>query len=147
MVPADSAQSSTVTEKKWELSDFTVGAALGKGKFGNVFLAQEKATKHVVALKVIFKNQIEKGNINHQLQNEVVIQSHLRHENILRLYGYFYDDERVYLITERAYGDVYKLMKKQPNKCFGEAKTAKFAVQVARALEYLHSMNILHRGT
>ena len=98
-------------------------------------------------LQVIFKAQLAKAGVEHQLRREIEIQAHLRHPNILRLYGYFYDDERVYLITERAYGDVYKLMKKQPNKCFGEAKTAKFAVQVARALEYLHSMNILHRGT
>jgi len=27
-------------------------------------------------------------------------QSHLRHDNILRLYGYFYDQSRVYLILE-----------------------------------------------
>ncbi len=119
---------------------------MGKGKFGNVFLAQEKATKHIVALKVLFKHQIEKGNITSQLQNEVVIQAHLRHKNVLRLYGYFYDEERVYLIVERAYGDVYKEMKKSENKRFTEVKAAKYAAQVAQALAYLHSMNILHRG-
>ncbi|XP_004298049.1 PREDICTED: TMV resistance protein N-like [Fragaria vesca subsp. vesca] len=35
---------------------------------------------------------------NLQLRPEVEIQSHLRHPNILRLYGYFYDQKRVYLI-------------------------------------------------
>ena len=30
--------------------------------------------------------------MEHQLRREVEIQSHLRHPNILRLYGYFYDN-------------------------------------------------------
>jgi serine/threonine protein kinase len=36
-----------------------------------------------------------------------------RHPNILRLYGYFYDDKRVYLILEyAANGEMYKLLRK-----------------------------------
>uniref|UniRef100_A0A453E673 Aurora kinase n=1 Tax=Aegilops tauschii subsp. strangulata TaxID=200361 RepID=A0A453E673_AEGTS len=29
-------------EKRWVLSDFDVGKALGRGKFGHVYLAREK---------------------------------------------------------------------------------------------------------
>ena len=32
--------------------------------------------------------------MEHQLRREVEIQAHLRHPNILRLYGYFYDKVR-----------------------------------------------------
>jgi len=32
--------------------------------------------------------------VEHQLRREIEIQSHLRHPNILRLYGYFYDAVR-----------------------------------------------------
>ena len=35
-------------------------------------------------------------------RREIEIQSHLRHPNILRLFGYFYDECRVYLILEFA---------------------------------------------
>lgn len=41
--------------KKWCLQDFEIGRPLGKGKFGNVYLAREKTTKYVVALKVSLK--------------------------------------------------------------------------------------------
>ena len=41
-----------MTEKQWALSDFDIGRPLGKGKFGNVYLAREKEKKIVVALKV-----------------------------------------------------------------------------------------------
>lgn len=40
------------SEQRWRLSDFEIGRPLGKGKFGNVYLAREKSSKFIVALKV-----------------------------------------------------------------------------------------------
>ncbi|XP_057478820.1 serine/threonine-protein kinase Aurora-1-like [Actinidia eriantha] len=40
-------------------------------------------------------SQLKLSQVEHQLRREVEIQSHLRHPNILRLYGYFYDQPRV----------------------------------------------------
>lgn len=51
-------------------------------------------SNHLVALKVLFKSQLQQSQVEHQLRREVEIQSHLRHPNILRLYGYFYDQVR-----------------------------------------------------
>lgn len=87
---------------KWTLTDFDIGKPLGKGKFGNVYLAREKKSKFLVALKVLFKSAIKEFNNEHQVRREIEIQSHLRHPNILRMYGYFHDDSRVYLILEYA---------------------------------------------
>ena len=36
---------------------------LGKGKFGNVYLAREKKSKYIVALKVLFKSQLQKAQV------------------------------------------------------------------------------------
>ena len=47
----------------WKLSDFEIGRPLGKGKFGNVYLAREKRTKFIVALKVLFKSQLQKEKV------------------------------------------------------------------------------------
>jgi aurora kinase A len=60
------------------LEDFDIGRPLGKGKFGNVYLARERQSKFILALKVLFKTQLEKANVEHQLRREVEIQSHLR---------------------------------------------------------------------
>lgn len=38
--------------KVWTLQDFEIGRPLGKGKFGSVYLAREKQSKFIVALKV-----------------------------------------------------------------------------------------------
>jgi len=64
--------------KKWSLENFEIGRPLGKGKFGNVYLAREITTKFIVALKVLFKSQLQKCHMEHQLRREIEIQSHLK---------------------------------------------------------------------
>jgi serine/threonine protein kinase len=78
---------------------------------GNVYLGREKETQVVIALKVIFKRQVEKHDVYKQLKEEVEIQARLKHPRILRLYGYFHDEKRVYLVTELApNGELFKLV-------------------------------------
>lgn len=106
---------------RWSLDNFEIGRPLGKGKFGNVYLAREKKSKFIVALKVLFKSQLQKCHMEHQLRREIEIQSHLRHPNVLRMYGYFFDETRVYLILEfAANGEMYKFLKRQPANRFSE---------------------------
>lgn len=101
--PAEQKSTQDCENKRtWTLADFDIGRPLGKGRFGNVYLAREKKSKYIVALKVLFKNVIQSLNNEHQVRREVEIQTHLRHPNILRMYGYFHDEHRVYLILEYA---------------------------------------------
>lgn len=44
--------SSSKQAQQWQLSDFDIGRPLGRGKFGNVYLAREKKSNFIVALKV-----------------------------------------------------------------------------------------------
>jgi len=95
-------------------------------------------------LKVLFKVQLQKNGIEHQLKREIEIQSHLRHKNILRLYGYFYDSSRVYLILEYAAGgELYSKLKQE--KRFDEKTAAKYIVQIVEALQYCHTKHVIHR--
>ncbi|KAG7210369.1 hypothetical protein KM043_011904 [Ampulex compressa] len=134
------------SEKRWVLTDFDIGRPLGKGKFGNVYLAREKKSKFVVAMKVLFKAQIQKAGIEHQVRREIEIQTHLRHPNILKMYGFFYDDKRIYLILEYApQGELFKKLNSQPEKRFDEVRTATYISQLADALQYCHSKKVIHR--
>ncbi|KAL3899877.1 MAG: hypothetical protein SGCHY_001731 [Lobulomycetales sp.] len=130
--------------KQWRLDDFEVGKALGKGKFGRVYLAREKASGHIVALKLLFKSELAAAKVEKQVRREIEIQAHLRHENIVRLYGYFYDEKRVYLILEYVEkGELYTHL--QAAKVFPEPVAAGYIGQLSRALSYLHSKNVIHR--
>uniref|UniRef100_A0A671Q5T6 non-specific serine/threonine protein kinase n=1 Tax=Sinocyclocheilus anshuiensis TaxID=1608454 RepID=A0A671Q5T6_9TELE len=132
------------SRKAWSLENFDIGRALGKGKFGSVYLARERQTKFILALKVLFKKQLEKAGVEHQLRREVEIQSHLRHPNILRLYGYFHDTARVYLILEFApKGELYGEL--QRCGTFDDQRSATYIMELADALSYCHSKNVIHR--
>ncbi|XP_017474359.1 PREDICTED: serine/threonine-protein kinase Aurora-2 [Rhagoletis zephyria] len=144
---SDNEKTGTNKEKKsWSLSNFDIGRPLGRGKFGNVYLAREKESKFVVALKVLFKKQIHESNVEHQVRREIEIQSHLRHPHILRLYGYFHDDARIYLILEYApKGTLFKELQSQPLKRFNEPTSAVYIRSLASALQYLHERDVIHR--
>lgn len=131
---------------KWSMHDFEIGRPLGKGKFGRVYLAREKRTKFIVALKILSKKQLSVSvQSQRQLRREIEIQSQLRHPNILRLYGYFYDDKNIYLIMEyAAKGELFEEL----NKCGGrlsEKHAARIIKDLAKAFAYCHTKNIIHR--
>ncbi|XP_037373152.1 aurora kinase C [Talpa occidentalis] len=132
------------TVRRLAVDDFEIGRPLGKGKFGNVYLARLKESRFLVALKVLFKSQIEKEGLEHQLRREVEIQAHLRHPNILRLYNYFHDARRVYLVLEYAPGgELYKELQK--SRTLDEQRTATIIEELADALTYCHEKKVIHR--
>lgn len=134
------------TKRTWQLSDFEIGKPLGKGRFGMVYLAREKTSKFVVALKVLFKKAIQVHQNETQVRREIEIQSHLRHPNILRLYAYFHDEQRVYLVLEYApNGALYKQLQNAPDQRFSEKDAANYLKQIASALKYCHQYKVIHR--
>eukprot|EP00529_Nitzschia_sp_RCC80_P026086 CAMPEP_0113471558 /NCGR_PEP_ID=MMETSP0014_2-20120614/17038_1 /TAXON_ID=2857 /ORGANISM="Nitzschia sp." /LENGTH=350 /DNA_ID=CAMNT_0000364193 /DNA_START=166 /DNA_END=1218 /DNA_ORIENTATION=+ /assembly_acc=CAM_ASM_000159 len=130
--------------KQWSLNDFEIGKPLGRGKFGAVYLAREKSSKYIVAIKVLHKSQLLKAAVEHQLRREIEIQCHLRHRNILRMYGYFYDAKRIYLILEYSPGgELYKRLTQKGR--FSERTSARYISDLALALDYCHQKHVIHR--
>lgn len=141
---SDPKASDNGSKINWKISDFDIGRQLGRGKFGNVYLAREKKSKYLVALKVIYKAQITSVYVQNQLKREIEIQSHLQHKNILRLFGYFHDDTKIYLILEYApRGELFTKLRKHGK--FPNGIAAKYIYQIIDALEYCHSKNVIHR--
>lgn len=44
--------------RKFSLEDFEIGSKIGKGKYGDVYVAREVRTNFLVALKVLSKSAI-----------------------------------------------------------------------------------------
>jgi hypothetical protein len=81
--PANSVSHSSMAPS-FSLDDFDLGKKLGRGKFGCVYLARYKKTPEpfICALKVLYKQQLSKGNVEHQLRREIEIQGNLRYASI-----------------------------------------------------------------
>ena len=125
---------------------FEIGKPLGKGKFGRVYLAREREHGFICALKVLYKNELQKGRVERQVRREIEIQSNLRHPNVLKLHGHFHDTNRIFLILEFAgQGELYKHLRKSNLSRFSEWRAAQYIAQMASALSYLHRKHVIHR--
>ncbi|PMD22127.1 serine/threonine-protein kinase [Hyaloscypha hepaticicola] len=133
-----------IPPREFHLGMFEIGRPLVKGKFGGVYLARERKSGFICALKVLNKNEIMQGRVEKQVQREIEIQSNLRHPNVLQLYGHFHDSKRIFLILEfAAKGELYKHLQRE--KRFPEWKAAQYVAQMAAALQYLHKRHVIHR--
>lgn len=131
--------------REWHLTDFDIGRPLGKGKFGRVYMVRTKcAPRYILALKCLYKSEIVQSRVEKQIRREIEIQQNLRHPHVLRLYGYFHDEKRIFLMLEFAgKGELYKQLVKYGN--FSERRSSKYVDQMADALSYLHSKHVIHR--
>ena len=135
----------------WQLKDFEIGRPLGKGKFGSVYLARTgpKKTKQdepptICAIKVLFKSQLQKYGVEHQLRREIEVQFNVRHEYVLPMYGYFWDAKRVFLVLEFASGgELYANMQKKGT--FSQMETATYIYEICEALKVCHAYDVWHR--
>ncbi|KAF8060875.1 kinase-like protein [Lyophyllum atratum] len=141
----DSSVSRKCPTREWHLTDFDMGRPLGKGKFGRVYMVRTKAEpKYILALKTLYKSEIVQSKVEKQIRREIEIQQNLRHPNVLRLYGYFHDSKRIFLMLEFAgKGELYKQLSK--HGCFSERRSSRYIDQMADALMYLHGKHVIHR--
>lgn len=94
---------------------------------------------------------MEKKKINsingmiQRVKNEVTIHHQLRHPNILELYHFFEDSEKVYLVMELCpNGELYQFMKKKPGP-MAEEDGKRFFREIVKGVDYLHEHGIIHR--
>lgn len=79
---------------------FLFGRLLGKGKFGEVYLAQHLKTRFVVAIKRVPKKNIIEGNMLDRFIGQIKLHMMLDHPNIVKCYGFFQEKDNICLILE-----------------------------------------------
>ncbi|KAI0903616.1 serine/threonine-protein kinase [Ustulina deusta] len=140
----NSADRSPPFYPKLHLGFFEIGKALGKGKFGRVYLARHRESGYICALKVLNKDEITHEGAEKHVRREIEVHSNLRHPGVLAFYGWFHDSRRIFLILEYAAGgELYKVLQREGR--FSERRAAKYIAQVALSLIYLHGKNVMHR--
>ena len=114
---------------------------LGVGGYGQVFLVKHKKMNLLRAMKVI----PAKSKTGEKTNEEIELLKQLDHPNIVKLFEYFCDDDKYYLITEYCKGgDLFDLIKKK--KKLSEQSAAYIMFQIFRALIYCHNTHhLVHR--
>ena len=116
---------------------------LGRGGWGEVYLAHDPRLARKIAVKVLRRAFTADKERVRRLHREGRAASALNHPNILTIYEIDEDQGRTFLATEFVEGAT--LRKLLGNGCVPAEQAADIARQVALALEASHKADILHR--
>ncbi|XP_036883034.1 aurora kinase B isoform X4 [Manis javanica] len=143
--PADAHSNSvTGTKAPSELSAAPYQAHSGLNTLPQRVLQKELATPSALVLMSRSNAQPTATPGQKLVENNSGTTNLLMHPNILRLYNYFYDRRRIYLILEYApRGELYKELQK--SSTFDEQRTATIMEELADALIYCHGKKVIHR--
>ncbi len=115
---------------------------LGAGGMGEVYAAIDETLGRRVALKAVRPDQRLNADSKTRFLREAQILSQLDHSNICRVYDYFEEDGRDWLVLELIEGQSLDLI--GAGSLGGPAKLA-IAEQIAAVLVVTHAAGIVHR--
>lgn len=130
-------------DKLLRVGYYELEKTIGKGNFAVVKLASNIVTKTKVAIKIIDKTCLNREYLTKTFR-EISILKSLRHPHITRLYEVMQSETMIYLVTEYASnGEIFDhLAENGPMK---ELEAARVFTQLVSAVQYCHSMGVVHR--
>src|SRR6058998_2607325 len=124
--------------------EFTAGPLLGEGGFAAVFRARDNVLNRDVAVKVLDVELAPERVVAERFLREAQTVARLEHPHIVPIYKVGRQEEIFYIIMRCIDGpSLRQLLETQKKLSVGDA--ARIARQVADALAYAHSHDIVHR--
>lgn len=149
------------------VGNFIIGAEIGRGSFANVYRGNDLKTGQSVAVKSVFRSRLKNQKLIDNLEIEIKILKNMTHPHIVALLDCVKTDQYFHLFMEYcSLGDLSYFIKKRdqlvhshpiirsillrypsPEGSNGLNKTivVNFIKQLASALEFLRSQNLVHR--
>ncbi len=126
------------------LGNYTILEKIGAGGMGQVFKAEHRRMKRVVALKMLPRAVTRDAAAVARFQREVEAAAKLRHGNIVAADDADEANGVHFLVMEYIEGaDLSALVKK--NGPFSVGKAVNYILQAARGLEFSHKKGVIHR--
>ncbi|XP_039587178.1 serine/threonine-protein kinase PAK 3-like [Passer montanus] len=119
---------------------YTEFVQVGQGGFGTVYKAADPATGDVVALK---KMPLRKRSRKELIVNEIQVMKENRHPNIVNYIDSYLVNEDLWLVME--YVDGGTLTSVLVQVLMEERIIAAISRECLKALDFLHSKNVIHR--
>lgn len=120
-------------------------SVLGYGSYGEVFLCEHLRSNEKRAVKIIKKSLIRKFYLKKkEILNETIILKNLDHPNILKIFEYFEDEKKFYIVMEYCkdgdlLGELERVGKVNEETC------ARIMRQLMAGVAYIHGKSIVHR--
>jgi serine/threonine protein kinase len=140
---ADKQQAAARITRQWEDSAYQILRRLGGGAMGSVWLAEERATKQLVAIKILrHDSQCEPRGI-HRFRNEVQALQKLEHPNIVQILDFdVHVDEPFYTMEYCPGGSLADALRTQR---LTPEESAKLIKTLADAVHVAHQAGVVHR--
>ena len=136
ILPIELAKREDVT-KKYKISKHV----LGDGATSLVYSAENSANQKF-AIKRILK---EKNTINHKIMiKEAEICLKLNHKNIIKYYEIYEDSKYINIVMEQGQTDLFEFLIRSPLGYFPDEIAIDFLIQIFSAIDYLHSITLIH---
>ncbi|XP_059318413.1 serine/threonine-protein kinase STY13-like [Lycium ferocissimum] len=130
-----------------DLRKLNMGPAFAQGAFGKLYKGSYNGED--VAIKLLEKpeNDLERAHLMEQaFQQEVMMLARLKHPNIVRFIGACRKPMVWCIVTEYAKGgSVRQFLARRQNRSVPLKLAVKQALDVARGMEYVHDLNLIHR--
>jgi serine/threonine-protein kinase len=123
---------------KYELEQF-----LGGG-MSHVYKARDTVIGRTVAVKILTPAASEDAEAKARFLREAQMAGGIAHENIMSVYDFGEDQGRPYMVMELLSGEDLRSAIKN-GRTGDVAARLRIAIQVAKALEYIHQHKIVHR--
>ena len=122
---------------------YKIGKMLGSGAFGEVHICTRKETGEERAVKVLRKSRMDSIE-KKMLFNEIRNLRSIDHPNILKMYEFFEDEKRYYIVTELCKGgELFDEIVDRGK--FTEGDACILVRQILSCINYCHKNHIVHR--
>jgi eukaryotic-like serine/threonine-protein kinase len=117
---------------------------VASGGMAVVYRAVQDPLGRTVAIKALKSSAAAEENVATRFEREAKSLAMLQHENIIHVYDFHHERGALFIVMEYVQGiDLYDLLEKCGRLPYDVA--AIIAMQVARALDYVHYRGIVHR--
>jgi tetratricopeptide (TPR) repeat protein len=117
---------------------------IGEGGMGQVYKAEDKVLKRIVALKVLKSSSISGSKAENKFYSEAQLAAKMNHPNIVTVYDVGMIKEQPFISMEYIEGDNFIVLLKR-RKRFTFKQIVFVASYLFKALEYAHKKGIIHR--
>lgn len=129
---------------------YRLDSVLGRGTMGTVYRATNLRTQGEVAVKVhapdaLLADPSRQDEFRRRFERETVATLTLDHPNTVKVTDFGSQGDLSYLVLELLHGRTLRELLERERAALSPERTARIAVQIARALEHAHGHGIVHR--
>lgn len=125
------------------LGKFQLLEELGRGGMGVVYKARQTDLQRIVAVKMILSSHLATADEVRRFQTEARAAACVRHRNIVGIHEIGEQDGRHYFVMDYVEGQ--SLATRLRRGTLPPEDAAKLLIQLAQAVEHLHSQGVIHR--